>query len=677
MKNSVPPNVETRIKKLRTVIQKQRYLYHALDKQEMSDEALDSLKHELFQLEEKYPETITPDSPTQRVGSTPLSKFSKITHTVRQWSFNDAFSEEEIREFHERVARALKKELGETPKIHYTTELKIDGFKIVLTYKKGILQTAATRGDGVVGEDVTSNVKTIESIPLRLEEEVDAVVEGEIWMGKAEFERLNKQRKKAGETLYANPRNVAAGSIRQLDPTVAASRKLDSFAYDLVSYSKELPATQLEELQLLTDLGFKVNPHVALSKTMDDVVKFWKTWEKKKDSVDYWIDGVVIKVNDAEQQRILGYTGKAPRFAIALKFAAEEVTTVVEDIVVQVGRTGALTPVAHLRPVLVAGSTVSRATLHNEDEIVRLDVRIGDTVVIRKAGDIIPEVIRVIKELRPKKSKAFVMPSACPVCGSPVEKKTIGTGKTASAAHYCVNNDCFAQQRENIIHFVSKKALNIDGLGEKIVEQLMAEGLVETSADLFTLEKGDLLALEGFQETSVDNLLKAIKKSGEHIALAKFMFGLGVRHVGEETARLLAEHFGTLDRIRNARLEELEAIEGIGDVVAGSLFAWWRDAKNSALIDELLKYVHITKEKKAKSSGVLAGKVVVLTGTLSEITRDDAKALVRTLGGKVASSVSKQTDLLVAGERAGSKLAQAQKFDVKIIDEKTFLKMAK
>ena len=677
MKSSVPRDVEIRIKKLRSVIQKQRYLYHALDKQEMSDEALDSLKHELFQLEQQYPEAVTPDSPTQRVGSKPLEKFSKVTHTVRQWSFNDAFSEEEIREFHERTARVLTKELGKTPKIEYTTELKIDGFKIVLTYVKGVLQTAATRGDGVVGEDVTSNVKTIESIPLRLEEPVDAIVEGEIWMGKKEFDRLNKEQKKKGEKLYANPRNVAAGSIRQLDPAVAASRKLDSFAYDLVSYSKELPATQMEELELLTQLGFKVNLHVTLSKSMDDVISFWKKWEKKKDSVDYWIDGVVIKVNDASQQRILGYTGKAPRFAIALKFPAEEVTTVVEDIVIQVGRTGALTPVAHLRPVLVAGSTVSRATLHNEDEIARLDVRVGDTVVIRKAGDIIPEVIRVIKELRPSESKSFVMPDLCPVCGSPVEKKTIGSGKTASAAHYCVNSSCFAQQRENIIHFVSKKALNIDGLGEKIVEQLMNEGLVKTPADLFTLKKGDLLALEGFQETSADNLLKAIQESAKHIPLAKFIFGLGIRHVGEETARLLAEHFGTLARVQRASLEKLKAVDGIGDVVAESLFTWWRDEKNVVLMDELLKHVHVVGEKKAKEGGVLAGKVVVLTGSLSDISRDDAKALVRTLGGKVASSVSKQTDLLIAGERAGSKLAQAQKLGVKIIDEKTFLKMAK
>ena len=396
--------VKKRIEKLKTVINHHRYLYHVLDKEEISDAALDSLKHELYELEQKFPEFITPDSPTQRVGGKPLDKFKKINHKILQWSFNDAFSEDEMYDFDKRVKRMLERELGKTiDKVEYTCELKIDGFKIILTYEKGVLLTAATRGDGKTGEDVTENVKTIESIPLHLERDIDCVAEGEIWMGKNEFEKLNKKRKKNNEPLFANPRNVAAGSIRQLDPKIASSRKLDSFIYDLSSANFDLPKTQLDELNLLKTLGFKVNTHFKLCKNMGEVIQFWKSWEKRKDKMGYLIDGLVIKINEIKLQEKLGYTGKAPRFAIAFKFPAEQATTEILDIDIQVGRTGALTPVAHLKPTLIAGSVVSRATLHNEEEIKRLDVKIGDTVIIQKAGDVIPDIISVVKRFTDRK----------------------------------------------------------------------------------------------------------------------------------------------------------------------------------------------------------------------------------------------------------------------------------
>ena len=666
-------SAEARIGKLREIINHHRYLYHVLDRQEISDEALDSLKHELYKLEEEFPDLITPDSPTRRVGGKPLPKFAKVRHKVRQWSFNDCFSAEEMRAFDERVRRELLKETGHKPRVTYEAELKIDGFKIILTYEKGVLKTAATRGDGEIGEDVTQNVKTIEAVPLRLNKNIDVVVEGEIWMARASLEKLNEEQKRKGEQPFANPRNAAAGSIRQLDPKIAASRKLDNFIYDLSYSSDKLPETQDEELALLRELGFKVNPHHKLCDSVEEIISFWKEWGKKRDKSPYWIDGVVVKVNGRREQEILGYTGKAPRFAIAFKFPAEEVTTVVEDMAVQVGRTGALTPVAHLRPVLVAGSTVSRATLHNEDEIKRLDVKIGDTVILRKAGDVIPEVISVLKEMRTGKEKNFHMPAKCPVCGSPVKKGTIGDKGNESAALYCVNKNCFAQELERLIHFVSRKGMNIDGLGEKIVEQLVNEGLIADYADIFELTEGDLVPLERFADKSAANLISAVEKS-KRVTLGKFLYALGIRHVGEETSGDIADNFGSIDKIREATAEDFKNVEGVGNVVAESISEWFSDKKNLRVLSRLLGHVKIINPPKTKSKNLkLRGLTFVLTGTLSGMPRDEAREKIKTLGGKVAGSVSSKTDYVVAGEEPGeNKVNDAKKFGVKIITEKEF-----
>lgn len=532
--SKIPANILERINKLRETIDHHRYLYHVLDKQEISDAALDSLKYELKKLEEEYPSLVTPDSPTQRVAGVALEKFEKVRHEVRQWSFEDAFTEQDIRGFDSRVRRFLAKELSREVTPNYVCELKIDGFKIVLTYKKGLLVLAATRGDGEVGENVTMNVRTIESVPLRLEKsDDDVIVEGEIWMGKKDFESLNAEQRKRGEEEYANPRNVAAGTIRQLDPSVVAGRKLQMFAYDIASTSplglrgaSTKLMSQSEELELLGKLGFKVNKSHELFDTIDGVISFWKKWQQKKDKEDFWIDGVVVKVNEREYQDALGYTGKAPRWGIAFKFPAEQVTTVVEDIQLQVGRTGVLTPVAHLRPVQVAGSTVSRATLHNEDQIARLDVRVGDTVILQKAGDVIPEIVGVLTEMRAGKEKKFVFPKKCPVCGSAIERVE------GEAAYKCTNRNCFAQRERFLHHFVSKHALDIRGLGPQIVDLLIENELVASPADFFELTHDDISALPRMGEKSADNVIASIEKARE-TTLPRLLVGLGIPNVGD------------------------------------------------------------------------------------------------------------------------------------------------
>lgn len=543
-----------RAEKLRKEIDRHRYLYHVLDSPQVLDEIYDSLMRELRQIEERHPELKTFDSPSQRIGGKPLDKFEKTRHKHKQWSLNDAFSFEELKAWEDKIWRMLEKQ-GVKEKPEYCCEVKIDGLKIILTYEKGIFARAATRGDGVIGEDVTEQVKTIQSIPLRLNEDVDIVVAGEAWMKKKNLEEINKQREKKGEPLFANSRNAAAGSIRQLDPKITANRKLDSYIYDVDDIKRNFPTTQVEELKLLEKLGFKVHKNYKLCKDLHEVESFFKSWEPKRDKQEYGIDGVVVKINSKKLQDMLGYTGKAPRWAVAYKFIPEKVTTIVEDIKVQVGRTGALTPVAHLKPVQVAGSIVSRATLHNEDEIKRLDIKMGDTIVIHKAGDVIPEVVGVLKNMRTGKEKKFHMPTQCPICKGLVKRIKIKSGKkqeesaasssarqavALSAASYCLNKKCFAIEKEKIIHFVSKKGFNIEGMGEKIVEQLMNEGLISDFADIFELKKGDLEPLERFAERSADNLIEAIEKS-KKILLPKFLFALGIRHVGEETANLLAQ----------------------------------------------------------------------------------------------------------------------------------------
>jgi len=665
----VNEDILERLNKLKKTINYHRYLYHVLDKQEISEEALDSLKNELYKIEQEYPELITLDSPTQRVAGEPLKEFKKIVHKIPQWSFNDAFTEEDIFDFDARVKRFL----GENKKVIYTCELKIDGLKVVLEYKNGILKTAATRGNGKVGEDVTTNIKTIESIPLRLNKDTDIIVEGEVWMGKKVFESLNKEKSKNKEALFANPRNVAAGTIRQLDSRIVAQRKLDCFIYDIARLEGGVPGEQFKELELLGELGFKVNKHFKYCKDIQEVINFWKDWQKKKDKEDYWIDGVVIKVNEKELQDKLGYTGKAPRFAIAFKFPAEQVTTVVEDIVLQVGRTGVLTPVAHLKPVSVAGSVVSRATLHNEDEIKRLDVRIGDTVVLQKAGDVIPQIVSVLKEMRIGKEKVFKFPAFVEACGGDGRIEKI----PGQVAYRCVNKNSFEQQKRKFHHFVSKKAYDIDGLGPSIIDVLLEENLISSFDDIFSLKKGDLLVLPRFAEKSVDNLLEAIENARK-VDLAKFLVGLSIDQVGEETTIDLANHFGSLEKIKNASLEELESVYGIGDVVAKSIYDWFRNEKNQHLLERLLREVKIRSNRVIEGSATgnkLKGKKFVLTGTMEKMTRDEAKDKIRALGGSISGAISKSIDFLVVGDNPGSKLDKATELGVEVLDEEEFLKL--
>ncbi len=668
-----------RIEQLREAIRHHDRKYYVDDMPEISDEAYDALVRELCSLEEKYPEFDDSNSPTHRVGGVPAEGFKKTKHALPQWSFDNIFNEEELVEWDKKVKRMLAKETDVHPeKVQYVAELKIDGLKIVLTYEDGALTRGTTRGDGVIGEDVTENIRTIRSVPLMLSEPLSCTVVGEIWMGKSAFEELNEKREKENEALFANPRNAAAGTVRQLDSRIVAERKLDTFIYDIDAIlGIPEPQSQEGELMLLKELGFKTNPHMKVCKNVAEIQKLYEKWVPRRESEEYAIDGLVLKVNDVATQKALGHTGKAPRFGIAYKFPAEEAMTVVEDISVQVGRTGVLTPVAHVKPTLVAGSTVSRATLHNEAEVKRLDVRIGDTVILQKAGDVIPDIVRVLPEFRTGKEKKFVMPKKCPVCGGRVHKENIGgVSKKEGVRHYCANPTCFAVEKERIEHFVSKKAMDIRGMGGKIVDQLMDADLIADSADIYELSEGDLSALPRFAEISARNLIEAIAES-EEVELPRFLFALGIRHVGEETAELLAEHFGSLKRIQKAELHELDGVEGIGAVVASGVYAWFRDEGNVALLERLLSHINVRDMKKKKGDMPLAGKSFVLTGTLENLSREEAKKLIKEKGGSVSSSVSKQTSYVVSGDKPGSKYKNAQKLGIPILDEETFLKMVK
>ncbi|MDO8564515.1 MAG: NAD-dependent DNA ligase LigA [bacterium] len=667
--SQAPKEIKERVEKLKQTIDHHRYLYHVLDREEISPEALDSLKHELVQLEEAYPKLRTPDSPSLRVGGTPLPEFKKVKHEAAQWSFNDAFSEDEIRAFDERVKRFLKQKTGKELSPTYATELKIDGLKVVLTYKKGVLVTAATRGNGEVGENVTANVRTIESVPLKLPEQIDAIVEGEVWLGKKELKRINAERAKNGngEEQFANPRNAAAGSIRQLDPKIAALRRLDTFIYDIAQMEGTLPSRQFEELKLLSTLHFKVNPHFKHCKTIDEVIAFWKEWEKKRDREDYLLDGVVVKVDEKEYQDILGYTGKAPRFGIAIKFAPEEVTTQLLDIIFQVGRTGVITPVAVLTPVPVAGSTVSRATLHNEDYIKTLDVRLGDTVVLRKAGDVIPEIVSVVKDMRTGKEKPFKWPMHIPECGGDGRIERI----PGEAAWRCVVRESGSILRRRLYHFTSKRCLDIEGLGPKNIDALLENGLISTYADIFRLKREELLALPRFADISAGKLLSSIERR-RRVPLDRLLAGLSIPQVGEETSRDLANHFRNIEKIRSASFEELEKIEGVGPIVGKAVVDWFAERKNEKLLDDLLSEIKIENPKKEEGVLPLAGKTFVVTGTLETLSREEAEARIRALGGKAGSSVSAKTDFVVAGENAGSKYEKAKELGVEILNEAQF-----
>lgn len=688
-----PEEARKRIERLRLELDRHRHLYHVLDQPAIADEAYDSLFAELAALESKFPKFRSSSSPTMRVGAAPLEKFNKVRHVFAQWSFDDVFDTAELREWSARLRRMLAKagRIDLAERLTYDCELKIDGLKVVLTYERGVLVRAATRGDGVIGEDVTNNIRTIRSIPLELGRQIDIIVIGEVWLPRPELERLNRERERSGEPLFANTRNAAAGSLRQLDPRVTAGRRLDSFVYDVERLDDNVafPATQSEELAFLAELGFKVEKHHKQCGNVDDIDAYYREWTKRRAELPYDLDGIVIKVEARETQTALGYTGKAPRWGVAYKFPAEQVTTLIEGITVQVGRTGVLTPVAHLRPVRVAGSTVSRATLHNEDEIKRLDIRVGDTVIIRKAGDVIPEIVSVMTALRTGKEKRFHMLSACPVCGSPVERRTIGSkGVEQSAAHYCTNSDCYAAEREKLIHFASRKGFDIEGLGDKIVEQLVSEGLVSDFADIFELTTGDLEPLERFAEAKAEKLVQAIERS-KQISFEKFLFALGIRHVGEEMAILVARH---LESVLGKRIDSLDevigsfpavtpdrwtAIKGIGEKSGQSLHEWFGEKKHQEMLRRMANLgvkVEILSDSPV-SENRLEGRTFVLTGELERFTRDEAKAMIRKYGGEVSASVSRKTAYVVAGTDPGSKLAKARSLGVRILNEKEFSEM--
>lgn len=681
--DNIPKSIIDRLNKLKSAIRKHSYNYHTLDKSEISDEAYDSLVKELIDIEQKYPQLITDDSPSQRIGDKPLEEFKKIKHKHRQWSFDDVFDFDELRRWEEKIHNFLGKagiEIGKNgnENVQYCCELKIDGLKNVLIYEQGKLKSSATRGDGEIGEEVTQNIKTIRSVPLSLNLPANIIVVGEIWMSNAELQRINKLREKNGEQLFANTRNVAAGSVRQLDPKITAERKLDSFMYDIDEVDTNnlenipVPQTQEEELLLLEKLGFKTNKNYKVVDSVEEIQKYYEHWNKNKKSLQYQLDGIVIKINQKKYQDILGYTAKSPRFGVAYKFPAEQVTTVVEDIVLQIGRTGVLTPVAHLKPVLVAGSTVSRATLHNEDEIKRLDVRIGDTVILQKAGDVIPDIVSVVQELRPKNTKPYVFPQKVQGCGGDGSIERI----PGQAAWRCVNSDSFEQQKRRFYHFVSKKCFDIDGLGPKIIDVLLENNLINSFEDIFTLKKGDLLSLPRFAEKSVDNLLSSIEKA-RNITLPRLLTALSISQVGEETAYDIAKKFKTIESIKKVKYEEIENMYGVGPVIARSIIDWFAQDKNEKMLKNLLRVINIQSLDDEISTtnnkvNILQGKTFVFTGTMPSLDRFEAENMVRNMGGNVSSSVSPKTSYVVAGENPGSKIDKARELGVDVIDEEKF-----
>ncbi|MEK7579524.1 MAG: NAD-dependent DNA ligase LigA [Patescibacteria group bacterium] len=672
---AVPKKTKERYEMLAKEIERHNHLYHTLDAPEISDEAYDALTREARELEKKYPDLAPKKPVTQKVGARPAEAFSKVRHAVQQYSFDNIFNEKELTEWDARVKKILAKE-GNTDPVEYCLERKIDGVKAVLTYEGGTLARAATRGDGEVGEDVTHTIRTIQSVPNLLTEKVSITAVGEIWLSEKELTRINKEREKEEEAIFANTRNAAAGSLRQLDASVTESRKLESFVYDVDAFqpttNNQQPTTQVGELELLKRLGFSVNSEYKLAKTLEEIETYYKNAIKKRHEIPYHIDGVVIKVNSVAQQKILGHTAKAPRFGVAYKFPAEQVTTIVEDIALQIGRTGVLTPVAHLKPVRVGGVMVSRATLHNEDFIKDLDIRIGDTVVLQRAGDVIPEVVMVLKELRTGKEKEWKFPTHVSLCGGDGSLERV----PGQAAWRCKYPGSFTQQLRKFRHFTSKHAFDIEGVGEEQVRIFVEKGLVSEYADFFTITKGDLLSLPRFAEKSADNIVVALQKA-RSVSLARLLAGLSIPHVGEETAIDLAKHFSTLQDLREAKEEELQRIEGVGDIVARALREWFGDKENKKMLEHLLKHIVVQTENRQPTTNNLKGKTFVLTGTLSGMSRDEAKERIRRAGGSISGSVSKKTDYVVAGEDPGSKYDEAEKLDVRILSEDEFLLLLK
>jgi DNA ligase (NAD+) len=655
---------QQRIVELRTQIEYHNRRYYELDAPEITDAEYDALFRELVELETQFPELVTPDSPTQRVGGPPSDAFNKVTHRVPMLSLGNAFEREEVVEFDRRVHRAL----GNVA-VRYVTELKIDGLAMSLLYEGGKYKVGATRGDGYVGEDVTPNVKTIGSVPLtvKVPKEFPPAVEvrGEVFMPKRSFQRMNAEFAEQGKPLFANPRNAAAGAVRQLDPRITAKRHLDTFIYALDPSGKARSQEQI--LALLAEMGFRVNQTYRVHDSIEDVLAFLDEWQEKRHELDYETDGVVIKVNDLRQQEELGFVSRSPRWAIAFKFPPEQAQTLVEDIRVYVGRTGAITPVAWLQPVVVGGTTVSRATLHNEDEVARKDVRPGDQVIIQRAGDVIPEVVRVITEKRPKSSKPWRMPKSCPECGTDLVREP------GEAVTRCINPLCPAQVREHLRHFVGRSALNIEGFGYATLEQLLDRGLVHDPADLYQLTKEQLMSLEGFADKSAQNLIDRIAAS-KSTTFTRFLFSLGVPHVGYQMATLLADHFGTIEKLQDSGVEDLVAVSGVGPTVAEAVHEYFQRPESRTLIKRLLD-AGIRIEAPTRREGPLRGKTFVLTGTLKSMTRGEAEERIRSLGGVAASSVSRKTDYLVAGGDPGSKLEKAQRLKVPVLDEAAFLEL--
>lgn len=662
---------QLRIEKLKEKLKELNYQYFVLDQNTVDESVRDSLKRELINLEAQYPQFITTDSPTQRVGSTLSGKFKKIKHTTAKKSLADVFSEQEIIEWSERIAKLTKE------KVEYLAELKIDGLNITVRYQQGQYHQAITRGNGKEGEDVTHTVRTIKSLPLKLNQPLDLEVSGEVFLSKKDFQALNTEQEAKGEKTYANPRNTAAGTVRQLDPQVAAERNLDMFFYHIDKQSIPPNVTTQKELLLeLKDLGLKVEKHFKYATDIKDIINFCHHWIDHRNDLPYEIDGIVIKVNSLSQQKEMGYTAKAPRYAVAYKFPAQKATSQILDVQFQVGRTGAITPVAIMTPTYVDGSTVSRATLHNEDEIIRKDIRIGDSVVIQKAGDIIPEVVEVLTDLRTSNEQVIHFPKNCPVCGKPTQKPE------GLAAYYCKNPSCPAINQEAISHFVSKKGFDIAGLGTKVVIQLLDDGLIEDPADIFSLTKERLIELDLFKDKRADNLLQSIENA-KKIPLERFLFALGIRYLGEQSsydfAKYLVSHYqenisvpSLINLTEKISLDELLNIDGMGEKIAESIFQWFSDANNKQYLEKLNHSQIIITTDSLNTVSKLDNQSFVLTGTLTTMTRDQAKNKIKQNGGKVSSSISKNTDYLVVGESPGSKLKKAQDLGVRVLTEEQF-----
>jgi DNA ligase (NAD+) len=654
-----------RVAELKKEINHHNQAYYELDRPEISDAAYDRLLKELMRLEKEYPQLVTSDSPTQRVGGKPLTGFQTVHHPEPLLSLSNAFSDADLKSFHQRVSQVVK------DRVEYVVELKIDGLTVALSYEDGLLVSGATRGDGYTGEDITQNLKTIVTVPLSLPEPISSlVVRGEAFMPKKAFLKLNEEREEGGESPFANPRNAAAGSLRQLSPQVAASRQLQVFVYDVIHVTDKEINSHSQALDYLKELGFLVNRERFVSASIEEVIDYIEQWTKKRHQLPYEIDGMVVKVNNLDQRRVLGTTSKAPRWAIAYKFPAEEGETFIKEIIVRVGRTGVLTPTALLKPVRLAGSTVSRATLHNEDLIKEKDIMIGDTVIVHKAGDIIPEVVSVIKEKRTGKETPFVMPEKCPECGSQVVRLS------DEVASRCTGGACPAQLRETLIHFVSRDAMDIDGLGPKILTQLLESGLVHDVADLYYLFQEQLAKLDRLGEKSAQNIISAVEKSKNN-SLAQLIFALGIRFVGARTGKILAQHFSSLDDLRSATEEDLKEIPEIGAKIAQSIVMYFRQEQNLHILEKLKKAgVNMTAEK-APLQGSLMGKTFVITGTLPTLSRKEAQNLIEERGGKVSGSVSKKTDYVVVGTEAGSKYDKAVALNISILSEEQLLNMLK